>query len=184
MLILCNTLSKHAFILGKFSSCFPSHLCPFLSSFWKAPLLLCDFFFFHTSSVFSHFWIAAKNSSGITGFTCMFPVLFPNGSLFSCGSLVRICPQVIITLMYFLPVSISSCYLLHLRVQQIWQDSKMQKGTELPHQKYLVAEGQGVKDLEFGFIIIILAIFKLQSWKIFFNVFILFLFTNSSLSWS
>lgn len=139
--------------------------------------------FFHTSSVFSHFWIAAKNSSGITGFTCMLPVLFPNGSLFSCGSLVRICPQVIITLMYFLPVSISSCYLLHLRVQQIWQDSKMQKGTELPHQKYLVAEGQGVKDLEFGFIIIILAILKLQRWKIFFK-FIYFFFTNSSLSWS
>lgn len=76
-------------------------------------------------------------------------VLLPDGSLFSCGSLARICPQVIITLMYFLPVSISSCYLLHLRVQQIWQNRKMQKETELPHQKHLVAGGWGVKELGF-----------------------------------
>lgn len=71
---------------------------------------------------------------------------------FSCGSLARICPQVIITLMHFLPVSISSCYLLHLRVQQIWQTSKMQKGAELPQQKHLLARGWGVKELSFGFV--------------------------------
>lgn len=79
-------------------------------------------------------------------------VWFPDGSLFSCGSLARICPQVIITLMYFLPVSISSCYLLHLRVQQIWQTSKMQKVTELPQQKHLLAWGWGVKELGLGVI--------------------------------
>jgi len=72
--------------------------------------------------------MAAKTVVELLGVPVCF-VLFPDGSLFSYGSLARICPQVIITLMYFLPVSISSCYLFNLRVQQIWQNSKMQKGT-------------------------------------------------------
>lgn len=113
---LCNAFSKQFLVLEKLRKCSHSHLCPFLSSLWRTPLLLHHFF--HNSSVFSHFWKAAKAVVALLGLPVCF-VLFPDGSLSSCGSLARICPQVIITLMYFLPVSISSCYLLCLRVQQI-----------------------------------------------------------------
>lgn len=110
-LILCSALSKHFWVLGKLRNCsLSSNLCPFLSSFPRTPLLLN-----HLICIFT-FLNGCQNVSSITGFTYMLFVLFPDVSLFfffvSCGSLVRICPQVIITLIYFLPVSIASCYLV------------------------------------------------------------------------